>query len=442
MPTLASAFMNSLSSLEYDLAIVGGGPAGATAALFARRLGLKTVLVDKERFPRDKVCGDAISGKSISILDELGLVEAVRDLPGAAIDEVVFGSPGHTDARIDLRQHDHHDELTGRVLPCEGFVVRRQVFDAFLFEQARAVVDDCCEGFAVKDLLRDESGAVCGLRGQLASDARLTRDGVERSCEGERELELRARVVLGCDGFNSVVARRTGVYQHDGRHWVVALRCYYENVTGLRDQIELHFVDEVLPGYFWIFPLENGCANVGIGMLHSALKSRDVKLKQALQEVIARPPFAERFAGARALEEPVGWNLPVGSIHRRCHGDGFMLLGDAAGLIDPFTGEGIGNALYSARIAVEVAAEAIAAGDCGAATLQRYDERLWDAIGHELKISTRLQKLGSHRSLLDLVIRKAATSPAIGDLISGMIANAVPKKQLTNPLFYLKLLFR
>ncbi|UCH11574.1 MAG: NAD(P)/FAD-dependent oxidoreductase [Fidelibacterota bacterium] len=237
------------------------------------------------------------------------------------------------------------------------------------------------------------------------------------------------------------MARKTGLYHHDPRHWVVALRQYYQNVGGLTDQIELHYVDEVIPGYFWIFPLENGYANVGIGMLHEYIKRQNVDLKQALKSAIESPTFRERFTNAEPKEEPVGWNLPVGSKHRQMVGNGFMLLGDAAGLIDPFTGEGIGNALYSAKYAIEVAREALTAQDVSAAFLSRYDERLWAAIGGELKVSTQLQKIGRHRLLLNLVISKAARNKTVGDLIAGMIANEVPKKKLANPLFYFKLLF-
>ena len=416
----------SASDNAYDLIIVGGGPSGSTAALYAARQGLKTLLLDKARFPRDKICGDALSGKAVAILHELDLLERVRQLPGALVHAVAFGSPDSTAVRVELSQHEYRDLLTGKQLPMEGFVIRRQVFDQFLFEEARAQVASCREGFAVRDLIAEE-GKVCGVRGQA---------------ETGEEVAFYSQVVLGCDGFNSIVARRAGCYEHDSRHLVVALRCYYENVAELTDQIELHFVDEVLPGYFWIFPLEKGCANVGIGMLHEQLKKRQVNLRTALQQVVSRPPFARRFAQARPLEEPIGWNLPVGSKRRRSHGAGFLLLGDAAGLIDPFTGEGIGNALYSARLAVEIAAQALAAGDCSAAFLRRYEEQLWEALGDELRISTRMQQLGQYRPLLNMVIRKASRDPQLSDLICGMIANAFPKKMLTNPLFYLKLLFR
>lgn len=407
--------MANATDTVYDLIIVGGGPAGATAALYAGRQGLKTLLLEKERFPRDKVCGDALSGKAVTVLRDLGLLEKVRGLPGAFIRSVTFGSPDHTETHIAFNRSSRQDFLT-------GFVIRRQVFDHFLFEEARRAVDACVEGFTVRDLLV-EGGRVVGVRG-------MGRDG---------ERAYRGGIVLGADGFNSIVARKAGLYRHEPGHWVVALRCYYQNVGGLTDQIELHFIDEALPGYFWIFPLENGCANVGIGMRYDYLKRRGVDLKAAFQAVVQGPHFRGRFAGAKALEEPVGWNLPLGSKRRKIHGDGFMLLGDAAGLIDPFTGEGIGNAMYSARLAVETAREACAAGDLR--SLAGYDRRVWDALGDELRVSFRMQQLGRLRFLLNFVIRKAARNQEIGDVICGMIANEIPKEQLTNPLFYLKLLF-
>ena len=141
------------------------------------------------------------------------------------------------------------------------------------------------------------------------------------------------------------------------------------------------------------------------------------------------------------MEKPTGWNLPVGSKKRKNYGDGFMLLGDAAGLIDPFTGEGIGNAMYSARLAVETARDAIKNNDISEKSLSTYFVKLWDAIGNELKVSHKLQKIGKYRFLLNFVIRKAARNKNVSNIIAGMLANEIPRKQLANPLFYLKLLF-
>ena len=411
----------------YDLIIVGGGPAGATAAMYAERAGLRTLLLEKGRFPRDKICGDAISGKSVAILHDLGLLEKVRMLPGAVLGSVLFGSPSRTGLEVDLKRHDYCDRLTGNVIPMECFVIRRQIFDHFLFAEAKGLGVECIEGFHVRNLLFAD-GAVCGVSGKADGDAVTS--------------EFHAPLVLGCDGFNSIVARGAGLYRHESRHWLVALRCYYENVAGMGDQIELHYVRAVEPGYFWIFPLDNGCANVGIGMVHKFLKQRRVDLKQALAQVIASPDFKDRFSGARALEQPVGWNLPAGSKRRKIYGDGFLLLGDAASLIDPFTGEGIGNALYSARAAVRTAVAAREAADYSAGFLKRYDDGLWSALGDELRISTRMQQLARSKFLLNLVIDRASGNPEMKDLFSGMIANAIPKRRFINPLFYMKLLFR
>ena len=410
----------------FDLIIVGGGPAGAAAALYAQRQGLSTALVDKERFPRDKICGDALSGKTVAILYELGLLKEVAALPGAAITRIIFGSPDATTANIDLTRFDMTDSLTGNTLKQEGYVIRREIFDNFLFEKARAAADCTIEGFAVQDLVWEQE-QVIGVRG----------------CYDGGDIEIRAPLILGCDGFNSIVARKGGLYSHDSKHWMVALRQYFSGVKGLTDQIELHFIDEALPGYFWVFPIEEDRANVGIGMGHNDIKANGIHLKDALKAAIGSPTFRERFANAKSLEKPIGWNLPVGSRRRPAHGPGFLLLGDAASLIDPFTGEGIGNALYSARFAIDTAVAARRASDFSAGFLrQSYEDKLWDSLGSELKISTRLHGLGRWPSLMNLVIRKAANNLEVSDLLCGMLANAVPRKILVDPLFYLKILFR
>ena len=410
--------MSNLQARTYDLIIVGAGPAGSTAALYAERHGLKTLLLDKATFPRDKICGDGISGKAVTILRDLNLFKKVSSLPGSSIHTITFGSPDGTEINIDLNRSSRQDFLT-------GFAIRRQIFDAFMFNEAKEAAHTCLEAFTVKELVQ-ENGQICGIRGKQ---------------EGHNSIEeYRGRIILGADGFNSIVARRTGLYKHHPSHGVIALRCYYQNVKGLTDQIELQYVKEVIPGYFWIFPVEDGCANVGIGMLHKYIKKKKIDLKEALQNVIESPQFKNRFADAEPLEKPVGWSLPIGSLHRKIYGNGFMLLGDAAGLVDPFTGEGIGNALYSARYAVEIASEACKAGDFSEQLLSRYDRRLWSEIGDELRVSTRLQRIGRFRPLLNFVINKASRSQEIRDIICGMIANEIPKHQLSNPLFYLRLL--
>ncbi len=405
-------------NLIYDTIIVGAGPAGSGAALYAHRHGLKVLVLEKEKFPRDKICGDAISGKSMLILKDLNLLEEACKLPCAVVDSVTFSSPDHLDVNIKFFQEKN------RELP-SGLVMRREVFDSYLFRKVKETGQDIIENFTVNELIA-EDGKINGVRGIDYQN---------------KEYEFKGKLIIGADGFKSVVARKTGIYNYDPEHWVVALRQYYKDVKGLNRQIELHYIDAVQPGYFWIFPLDDGKANVGIGMHHKSLKKRNIDLKKVLKNAINNPYFKKRFEDATPLEEPRGWNLPVGSLHRKCYGNGFMLLGDAAGLIDPFTGEGIGNALYSARAAMDIAKEAVESNDFSEESLSKYDKRLWNEIGDELNVSAKLQKIGRIRFLLNFVINKASRSETVKELISGMMANQIPKTKLANPLFYIKLFF-
>ncbi|HJM96072.1 MAG TPA: geranylgeranyl reductase, partial [Candidatus Marinimicrobia bacterium] len=164
-------------------------------------------------------------------------------------------------------------------------------------------------------------------------------------------------------------------------------------------------------------------------------------LRQMLDELTKTEYFKDRFANASKLEKPVGWNLPLGSIHRKNHGNGFMLLGDAAGLVDPFTGEGIGNAMVSGKYAIQVAAKCRETGDFSKSALTQYDQLLWGEIGSELRTSTKLQSLARYRFLLNFVINRGERNEEVRDIISGMLANEIPRDELSSPMFYFKILF-
>ena len=136
------------------------------------------------------------------------------------------------------------------------------------------------------------------------------------------------------------------------------------------------------------------------------------------------------------------WNLPMGSIHRKNHGDGYMLLGDAAGLIDPFTGEGIGNAMVAAKYAISAVKKGKEIGDYSEKVLSIYDDLLWGEIGkEELRTSTKLQSLSRSSFLLNFVISRASRNKEVQDIISGMLSKEIPKDELSSPLFILKSYF-
>lgn len=240
---------------------------------------------------------------------------------------------------------------------------------------------------------------------------------------------------------NSVVARKTGCFKLEPAHYCSALRAYYSGITGLKGNIEIHFLPECMPGYFWIFPLSGTEANVGVGMLLSDITRRKLNLNRVLEQCLMNSKFAARFEGAKLDGPVVGWSLPLASAKRKCAGNGFVLLGDAASLIDPFSGEGIGNGMKSAKILADVLGEKIARGEIAESDCLLYEQKLWEEIGNDVQSSYNMQKLGANAWLLDFIIGKAKKSQWLRDELAGMLANKEAKKKTTDPLFYLRMLF-
>jgi flavin-dependent dehydrogenase len=255
-------------------------------------------------------------------------------------------------------------------------------------------------------------------------------------------MEFRAKVVVGADGAAGLIARKLGSLQEDDAHRCAGLRCYYEGVEGMGDKIELHFVKEALPGYFWIFPLPNKRANVGIGVMVDDMKRNKINLQKTLLDTVEKNPvFKERFRNAKRATEMKSWMLPYASKRVKMAFDGCVLIGDAASLIDPFTGEGIGNALTSGKYASKTILKAFELGDFSEKTLSAYPEELFANIGNEIETNYRIQRLSKSPILLNLIIGKARRSKDVQAVISDAMLNPHNHKVLIDPMFVLRTLF-
>jgi flavin-dependent dehydrogenase len=229
------------------------------------------------------------------------------------------------------------------------------------------------------------------------------------------------------------------------KHYSAGLRIYYKNVTNFHKEnfIELHFFKAILPGYLWIFPLPNNEANVGIGMLSSYVSKKKVNLKKVLQDLIkTHPNLKERFKNAEPLETIKGFGLPLGSKKRKISSNRVLLLGDAAGLIDPFSGEGIANAIRSGRVAAEHLKQCIKLNDFSAKMNLNYDKEIYRLMQKEFKISRTLQNLCKYPRLFNYIVNKANKNNALREFLIGTLEDVEKKKMLTKPSFYYRLFFK
>ena len=403
---------------KFDVIIVGAGPAGSSCAIALAGSGLTVALVDKGIFPRDKICGDALS---IDVVNQLAMLSSQLATDFASLENKI-ASYG---VKIFSTKFD---SVTIPVFykgekKC-GYVSPRLAFDDFLFNHAKKISNiHCFENCAI-DKIEQHAGAVIVYAGTL---------------------QLEAAIVIGADGAHSIVGKQLANTIVDKDHYSAGLRVYYDAVTGFEegDHIELHFFKKVVPGYLWIFPLANNRANVGIGMLSSVVAKRKINLKETLQELLTvHPHLSKRFENAKPMETVKGFGLPLGSKKRNISGERFLLIGDAASLIDPFSGEGIGNAMRSGRIAAKHIQECFKTNDFSASFNKQYDREIYRKMWKEFRISRLLMKVTNYTWLCDLIVKKANSNAYINKLMMEGLASVDKRKSLfANPKFYYKLFF-
>jgi len=374
---------------HYDIAIIGAGPAGATAALALKDSRLSVVVIDKSTFPRDKICGDAIGGRVKKVLKEFpnGLYNGFENFQPKNLSRgwKLFSPNGKT---IEVNFVN------------SGYISKRLDFDDWLYSNLKNQKHiKLIEGADVTDIIKS---------GDCFTIVR-------------NDSPINASLIIGCDGAQSIVAKRLANFKVDHRHYSGAVRAYYSNVEGTAnsEMLEIHLIKNYLPGYFWIFPLKNNLSNVGFGMLSKDIKERRIDLKAALKEIIRTTPhLQQRFANAELIDDVKGFGLPLGGKRRPLSGHRFMLCGDAASLIDPLTGEGIGNAMLSGLMAAKQAIRCFEKNDFSAAAMADYDKRVYRKLMPELRKNLILQQLMNRPWLIDFLVKTAEKNPRIKNWIA------------------------
>lgn len=408
--------------LQTDVCIIGAGPAGSICSLFLNKFGINSILVDKETFPREKICGDGISGWVVTVLEELDHELVLRlnrsdfQLPSWGVRIV---APNHKSIDVPFRDKSPFPD---EVPP--GFLARRVDFDNFLVGEAKktarvqVVENTKISGFEYQDqsiLLHSESQTI------------------------------RAKLAVFASGIHARTGLNPANILHPARHMMTGIRAYYRGVQGCHpdNYIELHFLRDFLPGYFWIFPVKDDCANVGVGMDSRKIQKKGINLRESMLKYIETVPYLkERFANATMETKIQGYPLPVGMKRKPISGDRFMLAGDAAGLLDPATGEGMGNAAITGMFAARQATECLKHNDCSAEAMQGYDRLVYNKIWRELSTSLKIKKFINTPWLFDKVVSKSASSKMLQDTFSRAMIDLEVRKNLKKPSFYLKALLK
>jgi len=374
---------------SYDIAVIGGGPAGAAAAIRAARAGARVVVFEKGKHGRDKVCGDGLTPRAVGALDELKI-----DLADAHLIRGLRMIAGPTERELDWPSTDR--------FPDHGAVWPRRRLDAALIDAAEEAGAEVVYGTEAMPILADGSG------GQRVTGVEV--DG--------RQVEAPLTVVAA--GAQGAVARLLGADRVADEPFGLAIRSYVETPRHADQHLEacLSLRDEhgtQVPGYGWMFPAGDGTVNIGVGALSTMKGFKKLNLNTLLDSY--RHSVQGSWQIGPNLERPRAWRLPMSA--QRRHGPGWVAVGDAAGLINPMNGEGIDYGLESGMLAADLFI------DDPSTVEGEYDRLVGERFDAFLRTGRRFSFLIGHPWILRNGLRLSVSTDTIADITLQVMGNLV-----------------
>ena len=396
---------------DAEVIVVGAGPAGSTVAARLADAGHRVLLLDKASFPRHKACSDYVSPAGEPILAELGVLDEIAAAGASRMPGMAVHAPNGSRFLAHFAGVESGRAAIG---------LRRWELDRILLDRARAAGATVVERAHVRDMVREGDRVA----------------GVVATIDGTREA-LRAPLVIGADGHNSVVARALELDVAWRWPRKTGLATHYRLVSGLDRCGEMHVGHGAYAG---LALLEDGLVNLTAVVPTDALKARPGSLEDALASAIASlPGVAAKLEGAERVGTIRGVG-PMGRRARRVAGDGWLLVGDAASFLDPFVGEGVHDALLSARLAAPVASAALRADDTSARALDAYRLARRRAFTAKHSVSWIVQGFVNAPPLMNYVTDRLDEREGLGLTLSGVLGNLRPATQALSPIYLARLL--
>ena len=398
-------------STDAEAIVVGGGPAGSAFATQLADAGHRVVLLDKARFPRHKACSEYINPAATRLLADLDVLDDVMGAGADRMEAMVVHSPNGGRFVADYARAEPGQAALG---------LSRYRLDHILLERAKAAGVRVVERAHVRSLILEKGRPV----------------GVEATINGTRET-IRAPLIAGADGHHSVVSRDLELDAPVRWPCKTGLIAHYRGVSGLERFGEMHVGQGAYGG---LAILEDGLTNVAVVVNDRDVEARSGSIDDFFEESFRSiPDMARKLEGAVR----VGGIRGVGSMAhraRRTAGDGFLLIGDAASFLDPFTGEGIYEALKGAALAAPVASAALQAGDTSAAALDRYRLARRRTFTAKRQVCWIVQGFIGSPPLMNYVTDRLARREDLGLTLSGVLGNFRPATEALSPAFLVKLL--
>jgi geranylgeranyl reductase family protein len=366
--------------------VVGAGPSGSATSYYLAQSGLKVLLLEKTQFPREKVCGDGLTPRSVKQLLDMGIEPTEENgwIKNKGL-RIIAGKH-----RLELKW----PELES--FPNYGLIRTRQDFDEILANRAKSVGVDLRENTRVLGPIRDEvTGRVIGVNAK-------NNDG---------NISYRAPFVVAADGVSARMALALGLQRREDRPMGVAVRTYYKsprtNDDYMESWLELWNGDKLLPGYGWIFGVGDGTSNVGLGILDSSPAFQSIDYKDLLKKWLEQTPHEWGYRDENMVGEIRGAALPMGFNRQPFYTQGLILVGDSGGMVNPFNGEGIAYAMESGKVAAEVIANAATATNAfqREKLLQQYPALMKERLGGYYTLGRIFVKIIGHPEVMKIATK-------------------------------------